>query len=122
MPEKRLEVAELCREHGVAPELLADGDGLEQLLDRGLQECEDQIAANGTPSREGLVQLRGLIRLAQHARRSGDNLVEANLARVDEELRYAESQTLGLQQQLGEPSPVSTRWPRPTTEPRNWES
>ena len=100
MPENTSELADLCRERGIALELIESGQSLQQILDRATQECERQIAEKGAPTRSGLRQLHGLIRLANQARRSGDSSAEVDLARVDQELRDTEAQTRGLQQQL----------------------
>jgi len=72
MAESRSELADLCREHGVAVELVESGQSLEQVLDRALQECEQQIAEEHAPTRGGLLRLQGLLRLASQARRNGD--------------------------------------------------
>jgi len=100
MPEITSEVEELCREHGIALESIKSGESLEQLLDRTVEESERQIAKKGAPTRRGLRQLHGLIRLVHEARQNGDSPGEADLGHVDRELRHVETQTRGLQQQL----------------------
>ena len=100
MPENTSDIAELCREHEIAVELVESGESLEQVLDHALQECEQQLAKKGAPTRGGLRQLHGLIRLAHRARQNGDVSGDADPGRVDQHLRQAEAQTRGLQQQL----------------------
>ena len=100
MPENTSDIAELCREHEIAVELVENGESLEQVLDRALQQCEQELAKKGAPTRRAMRQLHGLIRLAHRARQNGDVSEEAAPGRVDQELRQAEAQTRGLQQQL----------------------
>ena len=85
MPENSSDIAELCREHEIAVELVESGESLEQVLDRALQECEQQLAKKGAPTRGGLRQLHGLIRLAHRARQNGDVSEDADPACVTDE-------------------------------------
>jgi signal transduction histidine kinase len=100
MPENRSEIADLCREHEIAVELIERGESLEQMLDLALEECDRQMAKKEAPTRRGLRQLHGLIRLAHRARQNANGSEEADLSRVDQELRHAEAETRGLQRQL----------------------
>ena len=72
MPENPSELADLRREHEIDVESIESSESLAQILDCALQECKRQMAKK-TPTRSGLKQLHGLIRLAHQARHHADS-------------------------------------------------
>ncbi len=68
MTEIRAELAEVCRDHAIAPEILEGARDDDQLLDRVLEACEQQTDEVDAGTAEGILRMQGLIRLARRLR------------------------------------------------------